>query len=196
MLFKRRNPMAFWERFRIWFWPRRSFWRSAKYFSKRVLRLRATPHAISAGVASGVFISFLPIPGFHFLLAAIVAWCFAGNVVASALGTAFGNPLTFPFIWGTTYELGHLILNGSSSAQQTPPRLGALLRSMDISQLWEPLLKPMTIGAIPLGMVFAVVGYFLTRWAVATFHARRHARLAARNRRSTDTGRSGLAATP
>ena len=50
------------------------------------------------GVSAGVFISFLPIPGFHFLLAALVAWCLAGNVVASALGTAFGNPLTFPVI--------------------------------------------------------------------------------------------------
>jgi uncharacterized protein (DUF2062 family) len=67
---------------------------------------------------------------------------------------------------------------------------------MDISQLWDPLLKPMTIGAIPLGMVFAVAGYFLTRWAVATFHARRQARLAAKNRRLADAGRSGFAVTP
>ncbi len=196
MLFKRRNPIEFSERFRIWFWPRRSFWRSAKYFSKRVLRLRATPHAIAAGVASGVFISFLPIPGFHILLAALFAWCFAGNVVASALGTAVGNPLTFPIIWGATYELGHWILNGRSAGDVSPPRLGALLRSMDISQLWDPLLKPMTIGAIPLGMIFSVGAYFLTRWTVATFHARRQAKLQARIDRGGDAGRARVTATP
>ncbi len=196
MLFKRRTPIEFWERFRIWFWPRRSFWRSAKYFAKRVLRLRATPHAIAAGVASGVFISFLPIPGFHVVLAAVVAWCFAANVVASAIGTAFGNPLTFPLIWGTTYELGHLILNGGSTVREAPPRLGALLRNLELSQLWEPLLKPMTIGAIPLGLLFGLVTYFLTRWTVAAFHARRQARLAARSPGQSDTGRSRVAATP
>jgi uncharacterized protein len=195
MLFKRRNKMELGERFRIWFWPRRSFWRSAKYFSKRVLRLRATPHAIAAGVASGVFISFLPIPGFHILLAALVAWLFAGNVVASALGTAFGNPLTFPVIWGATYELGHFILNGRSTGSMSPPRLGALLRSLDFSQLWDPLLKPMTIGAIPLGFIFAVGGYFLTRWMVATFHARRLAKLAARSSVAASDARSRLHAT-
>ena len=141
MLFKRRTPMHLRERFRIWFWPRRSFWRSAQYFAKRVLRLRATPHAIALGVSSGVFISFLPIPGFHFLLAGLVAWCLAGNVVASAIGTAFGNPLTFPVIWGATYELGHLILNGGSSSPVAPPHLGALLRHLDFSQLWGPKKK-------------------------------------------------------
>ena len=90
MLFKSRKPAEFWERLRIWFWPRRSFWRSAKYFSKRILRLRATPHAIAAGVAAGVFASFFPL-GVHFIIAAAVAWLFAGNLVAAALGTGFAK---------------------------------------------------------------------------------------------------------
>ena len=183
------------ERFRIWFWPRRSFWRSAKYFSKRVLRLRATPHAIAMGVSAGVFISFLPIPGLHFLLAALVAWCLAGNVVASALGTAFGNPLTFPVIWGSTYEIGHLILNGGSAGPVPPPHLGSLLRNLDFSQLWAPLLKPMTIGALPLGLAFGFVAYVATRWMVSAFHARREAKLAERSARAAMV-RSGVAAAP
>jgi len=195
MLFKRRNPMEFWERFRIWFWPRRSFWRSAKYFSKRVLRLSATPHAIAMGVSAGVFISFLPIPGLHFLLAAFVAWCLAGNIVASALGTAFGNPLTFPVIWGSTYELGHLILNGGSAGPVPPPHLGALLRHLDFSQLWAPLLKPMTIGALPLGLGFGLVAYLATRSMVSAFHARRQAKLAERSAEAAAV-RSGASAAP
>ena len=185
MLFKRRNPIRLRERFRLWFWPRRSFWRSAQYFAKRVLRLRATPHAIAMGVSAGVFISFLPIPGLHILLAALVAWCCAGNVVASAIGTAFGNPLTFPVIWGATYELGHLILRGRSAVEMAPPRLGSLLRHMDFSQLWEPLLKPMTVGAIPLGLGFATVAYLVTRWMV---------KLAERSTRAAV--RSGVTAAP
>jgi uncharacterized protein (DUF2062 family) len=179
MLFKRRKPAEFWERLRVWFWPRRSFWRSAKYFSKRILRLRATPHAIAAGVAAGVFASFFPL-GVHILIAAAVAWLVAGNLVAAAIGTAFGNPLTFPFMWGATYEVGYLILHGRQPGSTEPSHIGDLFGHMDISGLWDPLLKPMTVGALPLGLVFAVVFYFVTRWAVAAFHARRRVRLSRR----------------
>ncbi|MFR8207121.1 MAG: DUF2062 domain-containing protein [Alphaproteobacteria bacterium] len=33
--------------------------------------------------------------GFHLLLAALTAWIIRGNILASALGTAAGNPWTF-----------------------------------------------------------------------------------------------------
>ena len=175
MLFKRRETETLGERLRVWLWPRRSFSRSLRYFSKRVLRLNATPHAVAAGVAAGVFASFFPL-GFHFIIAVVVAWLFAGNLVAAALGTAVGNPLTFPILWGASYETGRLILHrGAASA---PMDFGALLHQLDFSRMWEPLLKPMTVGAVPLGLAFALVSYGVTRWAVAAFQERRRARLA------------------
>jgi uncharacterized protein (DUF2062 family) len=175
MLFKRRKPAELRERLWIWFWPRRSFWRSAQYFAKRILRLRATPHAIAAGVAAGVFASFFPL-GVHFIIAGTVAWLLAGNLVAAALGTGFANPLTFPFMWGATYEVGDLILHRSHPASIASANIGSLIGHMEFSALWDPLLKPMTVGAIPLGLVFAIAAYLLTRWAVAAFHARRRVR--------------------
>jgi uncharacterized protein (DUF2062 family) len=184
MLFKRRTETAFVERLRLLLWPRRSFWRSAKYFAKRALRLQATPHAIAAGVAAGIFVSFVPTPGFHFLLAALIAWCIAGNVVASAIGTAVGNPLTFPLIWGATYEVGRFILYGTAIDDVRPLNLVAALKHLDLYQLWEPLLKPMTVGAIPIGLVAAAVAYVVTRWGVAQFHERRRARFAAKAART------------
>lgn len=102
MLFKRREKVNFWKGVIESFWPRRSFWRSTKYFTKRTLRLSGSPHAIAAGIAAGVFASFLPFIGFHLVTAALVAWCVRGNLIASALGTAVGNPFTFPFIWAAT----------------------------------------------------------------------------------------------
>ena len=48
MLFRRRKPDGFLERVRTYLWPRRSFSRSLQYFSKRILRLKATPHAVAA----------------------------------------------------------------------------------------------------------------------------------------------------
>ena len=164
-------------------WPRRSFWRSAQYFGKRVLRLNATPHAVAAGVAAGVFASFLPFVGFHFLIAAGLAWALAGNVVASAIGTAVGNPVTFPLIWSVTLELGRFILYGYHPEGIVRPNIGDALRQMEFAQLWEPLIKPMSVGAIPLGLVFGVGFYIFTRWATAAFQKRRRKRIAERVRR-------------
>ena len=161
-------------------WPRRSFGRSFQYFIKRVLRLTATPHAIAAGVAAGVFASWTPLLGFHFILAFAISYVLAGNMVAAALGTAFGNPLSFPFIWALTLKIGNLLIGIETGAHQKHINLEALLRHLDISQLWDPVLKPMLIGAIPPGIVSAVGFYILTYWGVRAFQARRKSRLAAR----------------
>jgi uncharacterized protein (DUF2062 family) len=110
MLFRRRRPEGYFDRMRTALWPRRSFGRSFQYFIKRVLRLTATPHAIAAGVAAGVFASWTPLLGFHFILAFALSYVLAGNMVAAAIGTAFGNPLSFPFIWTLTIKIGNMLI--------------------------------------------------------------------------------------
>ncbi|MDN2583903.1 DUF2062 domain-containing protein [Aquibium sp. ELW1220] len=186
MLFRRRKPADILERMRTMLWPRRSFWRSAQYFAKRVLRLTATPHAIAAGVAAGVFASFLPYIGFHFVLAAAVAWLLAGNLIASAFGTAIGNPITFPFIWASSYKLGCAILGTTATHGDQPIQLGKLVQKLEFAQLWEPLLKPMTVGGFPIGVSFAIVFYILTRWGVAAFRRQRQHRLLEKARRRAE----------
>lgn len=178
MLFKRRITESYWDRFRVWLWPRRSFSRSLQYFSKRILRLRATPHAVAAGVAAGVFASFFPL-GLHFIMAAIVCWLIAGNLVAALLGAAVGgNPLTVPILWGASWETGKLILHGHLANHGSPGHLGEMLHDMSFQQLWGPVLKPLAIGAVPLGLVFGVLFYGVTRWAMAAFQEQRRKRLA------------------
>ncbi|APH71704.1 hypothetical protein BSQ44_10245 [Aquibium oceanicum] len=194
MLFRRRKPADFGERVRTLLWPRRSFWRSAQYFAKRVLRLTATPHAIAAGVAAGVFVSFLPFLGLHFLLAGVFAWIMAGNLIASAFGTAIGNPLTFPLIWAATYKTGCMILGYGKAGEADPLHLGHKLGHLDFAQLWDPLLKPMTVGGIPLGMAFAIGFYLLTRWSVAAFRKQRQNRLLERAKRRAEAQPVGAAA--
>ncbi|MER8639104.1 DUF2062 domain-containing protein [Mesorhizobium sp. M1365] len=187
MLFRRREPDGFFERVRTYLWPRRSFSRSLRYFSKRILRLRATPHAVAAGVAAGVFASFFPL-GFHFIIAAILCWLIAGNLVAAALGTVFGNPLTFPLLWAASWEVGKLILHEHLPAHGPPAHLGDMLHNLSFAQLWGPVLKPMTIGAIPLGLVFGLLFYGITRWGMVTFHEQRRKRLAERAAKAGKTG--------
>jgi uncharacterized protein (DUF2062 family) len=182
MLFRRRRPEGIFDRMRTAIWPRRSFGRSFQYFIKRVLRLTATPHAIAAGVAAGVFASWTPLLGFHFVLAFALAYVLAGNMVAAALGTAFGNPISFPFIWASTLKLGNLLIGVPHDAAHRHIDLRSLLTHLDVGQLWNPVIKPMLIGSIPPGLFAAIAFYVLTYWGVTVFQTRRKSKLAARAR--------------
>lgn len=180
MLFRRREPDGLAERVRVYLWPRRSFSRSLQYFSKRILRLKSTPHSVAAGVAAGVFASFFPV-GFHFIIAGVLCWVIAGNLVAAALGAVFfGNPLTFPLLWGASWETGKLILHDKLPKHGPPEHLGEMMHKLSFAKLWHPVLEPMLIGAVPLGLVFGLLFYGLTRWGMSVFRERRRKRLAER----------------
>lgn len=179
MLFRRRHPLPFAVKLRETIWPRKGFSRSFRYVGKRILRLTATPHAIAAGVAAGVIASWTPFIGLHFLLAFGLAYLFAGNMVAAALGTAFGNPLTFPFIWAATWETGHRIL-GHGDPGTSKINLDHMFSTSGLANLWQPFLKPMLVGAVPLGAVSGIILYFAIYKTVAAFQASRRQRLAAR----------------
>lgn len=173
MLFRRRQKLSFWAKARSVLWPRRSWSRSLQYLKRRVLRLQATPHAIAAGFAAGIFASFTPFIGFHFLLAFAIAYVIAGNMAAAALGCAVGNPLTFPAIWASTYEVGRYMLHAEAIDGSAPMGLGHALMHMELSAMWTPVLKPMLVGALPLGGVFALLGYGAIFVAARSFQRRR-----------------------
>ncbi|MGE0233041.1 MAG: DUF2062 domain-containing protein [Flavobacteriaceae bacterium] len=158
------------ERLRQALWPRRGWGRSVRYVSKRLLRLSASPHAIAAGTAAGVFASFSPFIGTHFIQAAVLAWITRGNVIASALGTFIGNPLTFPFIWAASFELGKWLIGARGASREIDLSQGVFHHSFDA--LW-PILKPMSVGGLILGVVAWAVVYFPLRRLVAATKKRR-----------------------
>ncbi len=181
MLFQRKNPLTRRERLRLMVWPRHSFARSFKYRAKRIARITASPHAVAAGLAVGIFSAFTPFFGFHLIIAIVLAYFLAGNIAAAALGTTLANPLTLPFIWGSTFELGRIMINGGMDGAP-PVHLAHALESMHFEEIWTPVLKPMLFGSTVLGAVFALLVYFATRYAVAGFRRRRMERLAEKHR--------------
>ncbi|GAB5506548.1 MAG: DUF2062 domain-containing protein [Rhizobiaceae bacterium] len=195
MLFRRRKPADSWDRIRTWLWPRRSVWRSTQYFVKRVLRITATPHAVAAGVAAGVLASFTPFLGFHFLIAAAVAIVLRGNVVASALGTMVGNPITFPFIFAGTLGLGRFLLYGRHPESLAPIDISSTLRHLDFAHIWQPLLWPMTLGGLVIGSLAGLTVYVLTRWGAYMFREERRRRLAERAKRRAEASLAAQAST-
>lgn len=176
MLFGRRDKPSIAERVRVFLWPRRNWMRSGKYFVKRILRLSGSPYMIAAGVAAGVFTSFTPFLGFHFIISWAIAFAIGGNLLAAAIGTGVGNPITFPFIWGATYSTGCFLL-GKEAAHGDLHNLKQGLLTESFSSVW-PTIKVMTVGALPVGIVFALLFYYMTRKAALVYQNRRKALLA------------------
>ena len=114
-------------------------------------------HSVSGAVFIGLFIAFLPIPG-QMPLAALLALYFRVNLPIAVALVWVTNPLTMPFIFFATYELGRLILG-------TPP----VTFSLDISWEWLTteffaLWKPLLLGCVISGIVSGGAGYFLMQF--------------------------------
>ena len=95
-----------------------AFSRTKKYISLSIKRIKGTPQALSLGLATGIAISFTPFIGLHALLAIFISWVIGGSMAAALIGTLFGNPWTFPFIWYFTFEIGQLINYGFLSYEE------------------------------------------------------------------------------
>lgn len=170
MLFQRRNPATRAEKLRVFLWPRRSWDRSTRYMLYRLWRLRTSSRTIAVGFVAGVFASFTPLLGLHFILGGVLAWMLRGSVIASAIGTFFGNPITFPFIWIGTYKVGTWILGDSPVSG--PIDLSGGIFSSSIDSIL-PLILPMMVGAVPLGAITALVFYIPVKRAVEAYRIRR-----------------------
>lgn len=170
-MFKRREKPKLHHRARDFLWPRLGWKRSTEYIFHRIGRLPGTAHTIAAGFACGAAISFTPFVGLHFILGALCAWTMRANLMASIIGTAVGNPWTFPFIWTLIYNLGMWMGaggNGPAASEQDFPTIfascmDALLR-FDPVYLFEtawPVLWPMFVGGIP-AFVIVWFGFYLS----------------------------------
>ena len=181
MLFRRREAESFLGRMRVHLWPRRSWSRSSRYVVYRLRRLSDSPHAVAIGFAAGVFAAVTPFLGTHMVMAALIAWAVGGSIVAALLGTFVGNPLTYPVFWYSTYEMGNLLLGGTPAKHRIDLSDGIFQSSLE--QLW-PILKPMSLGSIPVGLALAALSYVLVKPMVEAYQHRR--------RRELKSGREAL----
>jgi uncharacterized protein (DUF2062 family) len=150
-----------------------------------VLRLESTPHAVGLGLATGVFVAFLPILGAQMMIAATIAWVGRANISAALLGTWAGNPVTWPMMWVASYLIGVTLLGeaGAMTAdelQRALSRLGtftpdraSLMAAFDGAKavLW-PILKPLFVGGLVLGLISGSALYFIGRRAAEAFRTR------------------------
>ena len=171
-MFKRRKPQSKLEKWQQFIWPREGWTRALKYTWQRTIRLNGSAHSIALGLAAGAFVSASPFMGMHLLIAALIAWLLGGNIIASAVGTWAGNPISFPFIWLATFNSGHLILGTEDNAGDLPELSLGLFIDAPIEALL-PVILPMAIGGVVVGIVMAVATYYPSLWAVRFYQKRR-----------------------
>jgi uncharacterized protein (DUF2062 family) len=167
----------------------RSPW-SPRYWYRRILALRATPHQIAMGAAVGVFIAFTPTFGAQMLLAAIAAFLFRLSKPATIIPVWVSNPLTFVPIYGATYAAGALLWPGETLAD-IPAELRLIASQDSFADQWRAfwelgliLFGPLWIGSVVVGVPCALVAYpFVKRGVVAYRHHRAHTRHERRLRR-------------
>ncbi|WP_370318149.1 DUF2062 domain-containing protein [Salipiger sp. IMCC34102] len=179
-MFKRRDRRPAWQIVRHTVRPyggwRRAFW----YVQARLQRLPDTPEKIGRGIWAGVFTTFTPFYGLHFIVAALLAKIGRGNILAALMATFFGNPLTYLPIAAASLTTGYWILGRDESAHD-PAALGT--RFADAGQdLWhntialftperadwhglslfyDDIFLPWLVGGLIPGALAATLSYYL-----------------------------------
>jgi hypothetical protein len=171
MIFGRRKRPHFWKRLRETVWPKAGIRRALVYVGHRVRRLPGSPYSIACGFACGAAVSFTPLIGFHFVLGALLSFVLGGNVIASAIGTAIGNPWTFPFIWAAIFWLGRFIL-GYPEGTVLPDELTF---TFIFDHTWD-VFYPMLVGGAPTALAAWLIFFWPCYKAVARYQAHRAAR--------------------
>ncbi|EDN66340.1 conserved hypothetical protein, membrane [Beggiatoa sp. PS] len=109
---------------------------------------------LAGGAAVGLFVAFLPIP-MQMLLAAAGAIIFSVNLPLSVSLVWITNPVTIPPLFYIAYKLGSMLL-----------RIQTVSTEFSLSHEWffdtlEHSWQPLLVGSLVLGLLIALMGYFL-----------------------------------
>lgn len=211
-MFKRSKPRTYGQLASEFVYPPGGFRRSTTYLWYRLRRLPDQPHRIARGVAAGVFLSFSPLHGFHFIVAALLCLAIRGNVLAAFVGTFAGNPLTTPFIALGAVGLGRTILGlpGDMSPQvifrefahATAETWHNVMSAFGpgptswsgLAEFWHGIFLPYAVGGAVMGAVAAALSYYITIPLVRRYHRRKGRKMEARIarvRQASDGGGPG-----
>ena len=192
-MFKRRERRSIFRFFYEVIFSLKGISRAIGYVGIRLKRIPDTPHKISLGMSCGIFASFTPLFGLHFLIAGLLSYVLRANVLASLIGTFIGNPITFPIITVFNLKLGEWILGSNeyssgdggkifegfldfifliykslftegSIGENSVPRMNEFLYGVFI---------PYSLGGLILGISIAILSYFLLRPLVSTYQKKR-----------------------
>ena len=192
MVFKRRDPKSWPRAFLDFLWPRGGWTRAFHYVKHRMRRLPDSPERIARGIFAGVFAAFTPFYGFHFFIAAGLAFVMRGNIIASLMATFFGNPLTYVPIGVASLQTGYWLL-GDRMDEGVQRSFGGKFvdagadlkdnfkaiftdATADWSRLsvfYDEIFFPYMVGGVLPGIFFGALCYYLSVPVIRVYQKRR-----------------------
>ena len=193
MVFKRRDKRPIWQVVKEFFWPRGGWARAAHYVKHRLRRLPDSPARIARGIFAGVFTTFTPFFGLHFIVAALIAFVMRGNILAALLSTFFGNPLTYVPIAMASLRTGYWMLGLEWGGGNVHGSLGQKFAEAwwdlkhnflamfnadtadwhGLHLFYDEVFFPFMIGGILPGLVTAAVCYYISLPLIRAYQHRR-----------------------
>ena len=194
MVFKRRDKRnwlrATWEAI----YPKGGWTRAFHYVKHRVRRLPDSPERIARGIFVGVFTSFTPFFGLHFVVAALLARIINGNIFASILATFFGNPLTFVPIAYASLKTGYWLTGMNVDADRVRHGLGEMFLSAShdlwfnfmalfsnktpewtgLAEFYNDVFYPYMIGSLIPGIIAGLICFYLSVPVIRAYQKRRN----------------------
>jgi len=199
LVFRRRDRRSPLRAIADFLWPRGGWTRAFHYVKHRVRRLPDSPERIARGIAAGVFTSFTPFYGLHFIVAALLARLFNGNILAALSGTFFGNPLTYVPIGVASLQTGHWLLGTDFDTEVDHSLIGKFFgvskdvwnnlvalvsdREADwhgLQLFYNEVFLPYMIGGVIPGIIAATVCYFLSVPLIRVYQQRRRSKIKAK----------------
>jgi len=111
MVFKRKHKKSWLSIVRDFIWPRIGWKRSLTYLKHRIIRLPHSARDITMGLASGCVISWTPTWGLQIVQCFIFCKIARANFPAAVIGSALGNPWTFPILIWISYTVGNFFMD-------------------------------------------------------------------------------------
>lgn len=140
-----------------------------KKLIKTVLHMKGEPKKIAKAFAIGVFVAFFPIFGTHTIMALGVAWLLGLSPTVTLAATFINNPWTIAPLYGSSLYVGMILTGKSMSGLEIH---WGELNSEVIWELAKTLFIPFSIGCILLGVIAAIISYFLALKAVVSYRNR------------------------
>jgi uncharacterized protein (DUF2062 family) len=201
LVFKRRDRRPIWKIVFEFFWPRGGWGRAAQYVKHRLRRLPDSPEKIARGIFAGVFTTFTPFFGMHFVVAGTLAFIVRGNIIASLLGTFFGNPLTYVPIGVISMKTGYFLLGRGPKDDDEVHRslagkfvdAGENLKNNAMAMFnghevewhnlhvfYDEVFFPFMIGGIIPGIIAGLIAYYISVPLIRAYQKRRKGALKAK----------------
>lgn len=126
-------------------------------------------HSVSVALFWGLLIAMQPIPG-QMALAAVAALYFRCNLPICCALAWITNPVTTPFFFYLAYSVGRFIMQLDPIVFTSPPEFSFTWIAHEVPKLWYPLILPIAVGSIIVGLIFGALGYMAMqlfwRWNV------------------------------